>query len=325
MNLSNRISYPIVLALLAVYFPWGGTYLAMKFAVETLPPFLLAGIRFVVAGILLYIWEASRGTKSPEKIHWRNATIIGGLMLLGGNSLVVYAEQTVPSGIAALIIATVPLWMTLLAWLWQGSAKPNIYVTLGLLLGFLGQILLVGNSIQYSSYNTSHVFGYLILTFAALFWAVGSLYSRKAQLPKSAIMSIAIQNLMGGILCLIVGISLGELSQLNIENVSILSILSLIYLIFVGSIIGFSAYIWVLKKAEPAIVSTYAYVNPLVAVFLGWTFANEQLTSKDTIAAIIILVSVILISVNSTKKKVDSPLKTQKTTGSFSGLDGEGI
>lgn len=325
MNLSNRISYPVVLALLAVYFPWGGTYLAMKFAVETLPPFLLAGIRFVVAGVILYLWEASRGTKNPEKVHWRNATIIGGLMLLGGNSLVVYAEQTVASGMAALIIATVPLWMTLLAWLWQGGAKPNIYVIFGLLLGFLGQILLVVNSIQYFNYNTSQFSGYLILTFASLFWAVGSLFSRKAYLPKSALMSIAIQNLMGGILCILMGISLGELSQLNIQNISNLSMLSLVYLIFMGSIIGFSAYIWVLRKAEPAIVSTYAYVNPLVAVFLGWAFANEQLTSKDAIAATIILISVFLITVNSTPKKTKLPLKTQKNTDSFSGLDGEGI
>lgn len=325
MNMPNRISYPIVLALLAVYFPWGGTYLAMKFAVETLPPFLLAGIRFLIAGALMYLWEASRGTKNPEKIHWRNATIIGGLMLLGGNSLIVYAEQMVSSGIAAIIIATVPLWMTLLAWLWQGGTKPNIYVVLGLLLGFLGQILLVSYSFQSVSYNPSQTSGYLILTFAALFWAVGSLYSRKAQLPKSAIMTIAIQNLMGGLLCLIVGISLGELSQLHIEHVSTRSILSLAYLIFFGSIIGFSAYIWVLKKAEPTIVSTYAYVNPVVAVFLGWIFANEQLNSTDAIAAFIILVSVLLITRNSTPKKIDTPLKKGPNTCSLSGLDGEGI
>jgi len=325
MNMSNRISYPIVLALLAVYFPWGGTYLAMKFAVETLPPFLLAGIRFLIAGSLMYLWEASRGTKTPEKIHWRNATIIGGLMLLGGNSLVVFAEQMVSSGIAAIIIATVPLWMTLFAWLWQGDTKPNSYVVFGLLLGFLGQILLVSNSFQSVSYNPSQTSGYLILTFASLFWAVGSLYSRKAQLPKSAIMSIAIQNLMGGLLCLIVGISLGELSQLHIEHVSTRSLLSLAYLIFFGSIIGFSAYIWVLKKAEPAIVSTYAYVNPVVAVLLGWIFANEQLNSTDAIAAFIILVSVLLITRNSSSKKIDAPPKKGQNTCSLSGLDGEGI
>jgi drug/metabolite transporter (DMT)-like permease len=325
MTSPNRISYPIVLALLAVYFPWGGTYLAIKFAVETLPPFLLAGIRFVIAGAMLYVWEFSRGTKTPEKLHWRNATVIGGLMLLGGNSLVVWAEQTVSSGVAALIIATVPLWMTLLAWIWQGNSKPNIYVTLGLLLGFIGQMLLVSNSVSYSSYNPSQIYGYLLLTIASFSWAVGSLYSRKAQLPKSVTMSIAIQNLMGGLLCLLVGISLGELSQLNIEHISTRSILSLAYLIFIGSIIGFSAYIWVLKAAEPAIVSTYAYVNPVVAVFLGWAFANEQLTSKDALAAMIILISVILITKNSTSKKPDSPLKAQKSTCSLSGLDGEGI
>ncbi len=325
MNSSNRISYPILLALLAVYFPWGGTYLAMKFAVETLPPFLLAGIRFVIAGGLLYLWEVYKGTKTPEKPHWKSAAIIGGLMLLGGNSLVVWAEQTVSSSIAALIIATVPLWMTLLAWLWQGNSKPNIYVLLGLLLGFLGQILLVSNSFQFSSYDSSQISGYLVLTFASLSWAVGSLYSRTAQLPNSALMSIAIQNIMGGMLCLIVGISLGELGQLSIGQISTRSFLSLTYLIFIGSIIGFSAYIWVLKAAEPAIASTYAYVNPVVAVFLGWAFANEQLTSKDAVAALIILASVFLITRNPTPKKLGPPLKTQKNTCSLSGLDGEGI
>ncbi len=322
---NSRITYPILLALLAVYFPWGGTYLAMKFAVETLPPFLLAGIRFVIAGGILYLWEVYKGTKAPEKHHWKSAAIIGGLMLLGGNSLVVWAEQTVSSSIAALIIATVPLWMTVLAWLWQGNSKPNIYVLIGLLLGFLGQILLVSHSFQFSSYDSSQLYGYLVLTFASLSWAVGSLYSRKAQLPNSTLMSIAIQNIMGGMLCLIVGILLGELGQLNIEHISARSFLSLAYLIFIGSIIGFSAYIWVLKAAEPAIASTYAYINPVVAVFLGWAFANEQLTSKDAAAALIILASVFLITRNPAPKKLDPPLNTQKNTCSLSGLDGEGI
>jgi drug/metabolite transporter (DMT)-like permease len=198
-------------------------------------------------------------------------------------------------------------------------------VLLGLLLGFLGQILLVSNSFQFSSYDSSQIYGYLVLTFASLSWAVGSLYSRKAQLPNSALMSIAIQNIMGGMLCLIVGISLGELGQLSIEHISTRSFLSLAYLIFIGSIIGFSAYIWVLKAAEPAIASTYAYVNPIVAVFLGWAFANEQLTSKDAVAALIILASVFLITRNPTPKKLGPPLKTQKNTCSLSGLDGEGI
>lgn len=317
MSSAIRVSYPIALALLAVYFAWGGTYLAMRFAVETLPPFLLAGIRFVIAGLLLYLWEIARGTKNPEKLHWRNATIIGGLMLLGGNSLVVWAEQTIPSGIAALIIATVPLWMTLLAWLWQGSAKPNGYVITGLLLGFLGQIFLVINSWQSSTYQSEQFFGYLILTFSALFWAAGSVYSRKAQLPSSSLMSIAIQNLSGGILCLLVGISLGELSQLHIDNISTRSLLSLAYLIFIGSLIGFSSYIWVLKKAEPTLVSTYAYVNPVVAVFLGCFFANEQLTKNDVFAAISILAAVILITRAATTKR--------SNTYSVSGLDGDGI
>jgi len=322
MSPSNRLSFPVILALLAVYLAWGGTYLGIRFAVETMPPFLLAGTRFVIAGLLLYSWEAARGTTRPEKIHWRNATIIGGLLLLGGNSLVVWAEQAVPSGIAALIVATEPLWITLLAWLWQGDAKPNIYVITGLILGLAGQTLLVSSSIQLNS-DHSQVFGYIILSLAALFWAIGSLYSRQAQMPKSAIMSIAIQNLMGGILCLTVGVSVGELGQLNIAHVSARSLVSFAYLVFAGSIIGYSAYIWVLQKTEPAIASTYAFVNPVIAVFLGWALANEQLTIKDIMAVIIILASVILITVNANPKKAASPV-IDEAAALLPQLDGDG-
>ncbi|WP_371380188.1 EamA family transporter [Sporomusa aerivorans] len=313
------MNFSIILALLAVYFAWGGTYLAMRFAVETLPPFLLAGIRFTLAGMLLYFWEFARGTKNPEKTHWRNAGIIGGLMLLGGNSLVVWAEQTIPSGIAALIVATVPLWITIFAWIWQGGAKPNRYVIAGLGLGFVGQVLLVCNSWQSTTYQPEQFSGYIILTFSALFWAAGSVYSRQAELPSSSLMSIAIQNLTGGILCLLVGIFAGELSQLNLGNISARSLYSLAYLIFIGSLIGFSAYIWVLKKAEPAIVSTYAYVNPIVAVFLGWYFANENLTINDGLAAISIVAAIILIT------KSQRKVTQLKQSYSFSGLDGDGI
>ena len=323
MTAANRISYSIALALLAVYFPWGGTYLAMKFAVETFPPFLLAGIRFVIAGSLLYLWEVFKGTRAPSITHWRNAAIAGGLMLLGGNSLVAWAEQTVSSGIAALIVGTVPLWMTAMAWLWQKETKPSKRILLGLLLGFSGQILLVSHSLQEASYSAAQAWGCLILTAAAFFWAAGSLYSRQAWLPQSAIMSIALQNLMGGALCLLVGVVTGELGQFDLQQVSARSLWSLTYLIFIGSIVGFSAYIWVLRKATPAIGSTYAYVNPVVAVFLGWLLADEQLTLQTVLAAIIILLSVVLIT------RTPAPRKTVQTVicnqQQFSGLDGEGI
>lgn len=321
MNVFTSLSYPIVLALLAVYFAWGGTYLAMHIAVETLPPFLMAGIRFVIAGLLLYLWETFRGTAAPTKLHWRNAAISGGLMLLGGNALVVWAEQTVSSGIAALIVATVPLWMTLFAWLWYGEAKPTLSVITGLVLGFLGQILLISNSWQSSGYHTAPLTGYLVLTFAALFWAVGSVYSRKAQLPASSLMSISLQNIAGGALCLGVGLLTGEPAKLHLADLSAQSLWALAYLIFIGSLIGFSAYIWVLKKAEPALVSTYAYVNPLVAVFLGYVFADEPITTHIALAACIIVVAVILI----TKPRKPAHRPSRCTASPFSGLDGEGI
>ncbi|SHJ17891.1 EamA family transporter [Propionispora hippei] len=321
MNVFRSLSYPILLALLAVYFAWGGTYLAMRIAVETMPPFLLAGIRFITAGLLLYLWEMLKGTKTPTKYHWRNAAISGGMMLLGGNALVAWAEQTVPSGIAALIVATVPLWMTLFAWLRYGESKPTLHILAGLGLGFLGQILLISNSWNSPGYHTAPLTGYLVLTLAALFWAAGSVYSRKAQLPASSFMSIALQNIAGGGLCLLVGLLAGEPAKLQWASLSLPSLLALAYLIFIGSLIGFSAYIWVLKKAEPSLVSTYAYVNPLVAVFLGYVFADEPLTAHIALAAGIIVLAVILIT--KTPKPANRP--SRSTGCPFSGLDGEGI
>lgn len=290
------ITLPIAAALVAVYIFWGGTYIAMKFAIETLPPFMMAGTRFITAGAILYIWQISQGTKPPQAIHWKNAGIVGGLLLLGGNGGVVWAEQIVSSGIAAIILAIVPLWMVLLAWLWQGGKPPKGMVVSGLLLGFIGIILLVKNSGGDILNTSSQWIGYIAVVFASLSWAVGSIYSRVAKLPSAPFLSIAMQMLTGGTLCLLFGFITGEAGRIDFAQVSVRSALAVGYLIFFGSIIGFSAYIWLLKVADSTIVSTYAYVNPVVAVILGWALAGEQMTGQDAIAAAIIVVAVILIT-----------------------------
>lgn len=235
------ISLPIAIALVAVYIFWGGTYIAMKFAIETLPPFIMAGIRFITAGAIVYFWQLARGVEKPNAGHWKNAAIVGGLMLFGGNGGVVWAEQIVSSGIAAIIIATVPLWMALLAWLWQGGTRPSSMVTIGLILGFVGIILLVKNSSVEAAQSSAQWIGYAVLVGASISWAAGSLFSRIAKLPSAPLMAIALQMLTGGLLCLLFGLINGELSMLNLDLVSARSVLSLGYLIFFGSIIGFSA------------------------------------------------------------------------------------
>lgn len=296
------LTLPIGAALIAVYIFWGGTYVAMKFAIETLPPFMMAGIRFITAGVIVYVWQIFRGVEKPQAIHWKNATIVGGLLLLGGNGGVVWSEQMVPSGMAAIIVATVPLWMALLVWLWQGGNRPRGMVFAGLVLGFIGIILLVKNSGGDVSNTSSQWIGYTALVFASIAWATGSVYSRVAKLPSSSFMAIAMQMLTGGLLCLLFGLLTGEAARFDPAQVSMHSALAVGYLIFFGSIVGFSAYIWLLKVADPTMVSTYAYVNPVVAVILGWALAGEQMTIRDGIGAIIILLAVIIITKANSQK-----------------------
>lgn len=309
------ITLPIAAALAAVYVFWGGTYLAMKFAIETLPPFMMAGTRFITAGAILYIWQMAQGVESPQTIHWKNAGVVGGLLLLGGNGGVVWAEQIVPSGIAAIILAIVPLWMVLLAWLWQGGSRPRGMVIAGLLLGFIGIALLVNNSGGEVLNTSSQWIGYAAVLGSSLSWAVGSIYSRVAKLPSAPFLSIAMQMLAGGAFCLLFGFITGEAGRIDFAQVSVRSALAVGYLIFFGSIIGFSAYIWLLKVADSAVVSTYAYVNPVVAVILGWALAGEQMTAQDAAAAVIIVVAVILITkANSPKTAISPPLSEELST-----------
>jgi drug/metabolite transporter (DMT)-like permease len=288
----------IILALSAVYVFWGGTYLAMKIAIETIPPFIMGGTRFLTAGLLVYIWGIYKGQEPPEKSHWLYASLLGILMLLIGQGGIIWAQQYVPSGVAAIIFATVPLWMTLISWVCQGAQRPNNLVIFGLFLGFFGIVLQVKNSLLGVDINSNHWVGYIVLILAAVSWAWGSVYSRVFRLPASPLMSIALQMLTGGTFYIVVSLLKGEWKQFEVLSISLGSMLSLGYLILFGSIIGFSAYIWLLKVANPTMVSTYAYVNPVVAVFLGCTLAGEPLTLNDAVVAMLILTSVVIISRN---------------------------
>ena len=285
----------IWMALLALYIVWGSTYLAIRFAVETLPPFLHAGLRFLISGLILVIWRRSAGDAMPTRNQWKSLTIIGTLLLLGGNSLVAVAEQRIASGIAALIIGTVPLWLVVIETIRPGGVRPSWQALIGLIIGFGGIYLLVGPT-DVTSGLQFDALGTILLVIAAFLWSLGSIYSRSADLPKSALMMTGGEMLAGSIPIFIVSLIFGEWKSFNIAQVSSESWLALLYLITFGSMVGFVAYIWLLQNAPISLVATYAYVNPLVAVLLGNWFAQEALTARILLGALIIIGSVAFIN-----------------------------
>ena len=285
----------VALALATVYVIWGSTYLAIAIAIETLPPFWMAGVRFVVAGALLYGWSRLRGAPRPTLPHWRSAALIGGLLLLGGNGGVVWAEQRVSSGIAALLVSMVPLWMVVFRWLQPGGERPTKQVWAGILLGFAGLMLLV-RPWGGAGVDRIDLLGVGALVLACVSWAWGSIHSRRVPLPDSPFLVTGMEMLCGGALLLLAGVFAGEPAQLDLAAVSGRSVLALVYLITFGALAGFTAYIWLLKVANPVLVSTYAYVNPIVAVFLGWLILGEPITSTTLVAAAVIVAGVVLIT-----------------------------
>jgi drug/metabolite transporter (DMT)-like permease len=292
----------IWLALLALYIVWGSTYLGIKVAIETIPPFFHAGIRFLISGIILVAWQRAAGQELPTRRQWMATAIIGTLLLLGGNGLVAWAEQFIPSGIAALIIASVPMFLVIGEAMRPNGVKPNWQGIVGLLIGFVGIFILIGPSEFSGNTNQLNTFGVIALLLACLFWAIGSIYSKTADLPKSSLMNTGAQMLMGSMSLFLASLLSGELPNWDITAVSSRSIYGLIYLILAGSLIGFASYGWLLQNAPISLVSTYAYVNPIVAVLLGVWFANEVLEPRIWLATAVIIGSVIFI--NSTRPKV---------------------
>ncbi|CAA9394942.1 MAG: Permease of the drug/metabolite transporter (DMT) superfamily [uncultured Pyrinomonadaceae bacterium] len=284
-------------AFAAVYIFWGSTYLAIKYAIETLPPFLMAGSRFIFAGSILYIWaRLSKDYEKPSLKHWRTSFIVGTLLLLGGNGGVVLAQHYISSSLAALLVATEPFWIVLLGWLWLKGARPNWKVALGLLIGFVGVYLLIGGQSSSTESGTGQIFGAFLVIIAAFSWATGSMYGLRATTPKSSALTAGMQMLSGGLVLTLVGTIKGEWTSFSVGDVSANSWFALAYLIIFGSLIGFTAYSWLLKNAAPAMVATYAYVNPVIAVFLGWIIAGESFTMQMLVGAGVIIGSVALIT-----------------------------
>ena len=291
----------VLLAFAALYVIWGSTYLGIRFAIETMPPFTMAGLRFLIAGSVLYAWKRPRSA-APTRAHWRTAAIVGAFLLLGGNGGVTWAEQFVPSGIAALLVASTPMWMVVLDAARPGGVRPGPAVVLGLVVGLAGIAWLVGPSGLGEPVNVG---GALAVLGAALSWATGSIYQRSAPKADATLLNVAMQMLVGGGLLLALGLATGE--RLDVAAVSTKSWLAMAYLIVFGALVGYSAYVWLLKVTTAARVSTYAYVNPVVAVLLGWALAGEPLGPRVLGAGAAVVLAVALITTARTPARPLAP------------------
>jgi len=301
------------IALIALYIVWGSTYLAIRFAVETIPPFLSAGLRFLASGLILYTWRRMAGDPLPTRIQWKNLAIVGVLLLLGGNGLVSVAEQRIPSGVAALIVGTVPLWLVLIEALRPGGVKPGWRTLFGLVVGFTGIYLLVGPA-SFSGGLQFDGIGTMAVIAASFIWSLGSIYSRSADVPKSTLMMTGGEMLAGAAALMLVSALTGELRGFNFGSVSTTSWLGLAYLITFGSLVGFVAYGWLLHNAPVSLLATYAYVNPLVAVLLGALLAQESLNARILLASVLIISSVVFINTSQRPKPAVVPTAGESVT-----------
>jgi len=274
----------LILALGATYFIWGSTYLAIRFAIDSFPPFLMAGLRFLLAGFLLFIYLLYKGHSWPKRQEWLGAGVVGVLLLTIGNGAVTYAEQQVPSSLAALAIATVPIWMAVFSSLWGHHITVMEWV--GITIGVVGIALL-------SISGTLHAnpVGLLLLIIAAASWSLGSVWGKYLSMPKG-LMASATQMLVGGFVLLVISMIWGEVWP---QTISVKSWLAFVYLIVFGSIVAYTAYLYLLKKAGPLVASSNTFVNPIVALALGVSFAGEVIEPMEYVSLVMVIVAVMLI------------------------------
>lgn len=293
--IAKRNRTRILLAFAAVYLLWGSTYLFIKYAIETIPPFMLGGARFFVAGGVLYAIARWRGAPKPTAHDWRTAAVTGVLMLGLGNGAVVWSELTVPSGVVALIVSMVPIWIVLLDWLRPRGVRPRTPVFVGLGLGFVGMVILVGPRAFVGEGHVDEI-GALVLLFGSIGWALGSILTRGSKRSGAPLVFSALQMIAAAVAMTVTSLVLREHAAFSVSAVSTRSFLSWIYLILAGSIIGYTAYVYLLGTVTAAKAATYAYVNPIIAVLLGWAFANEPIGARTIVAATVILAGVAIIT-----------------------------
>lgn len=284
----------IIMAFVAIYLIWGSTYLAISIGIQSFPPLALAASRHLTAGLILYPLLRWKTGIRPTRAQWRTAGITGLLLILMGNGGVCLSERTVPTGVAALIVALVSFWMVLLDWLRPGGLRPAPRVVASLVLGFGGLAVLIGPAHLGGSQRVD-LAGAGILVVSSFSWACGSIYSKHKDLPSSPMLSVAMQSLVGGTALCVVSLLSGEVGNLHIAAISARSWMAIVYLIVFGSGVGFTAYVYLLKKTSAARVGTYPFVNPVVALFLGWLWAGEKITMRTGLAAAVILTAVLLV------------------------------
>jgi drug/metabolite transporter (DMT)-like permease len=284
----------VVLGFATIYIVWGSTYLGIRWAVETIPPFLMGGSRFLVGGALLHLYLRARGRPAPTWVEVREGLIVGALLLLGGNGLVNWAEQYLPSGFTALIIGCTPVVFVLLEWLLPPHRRPGVGTACGLVLGTGGIALLQWPGTEQS--GGLRLGALVAILVASVSWGLGSLYSKRSRRGGDPFMAASVQMMAGGVLQLLIGTAGGEWSRFALEAVTLRSVLAWAYLVVAGSLIAFGTYIWLLRASTPARVATYAYVNPVIAVLLGWALAGEVVTWPMLGAAAAIVTAVVLIT-----------------------------
>lgn len=289
------LSVKIPLAFAAVYLIWGTTYMGMAIAVKTLPPFTVASSRYLIAGVVLLGFLFLRGEKFPTWNQWKWSALIGCCLMVGGNGLVMWGIQQIPSGICAVIIATMPLWMTLFDWLFYQGPRPSWAVALGLLLGMVGIVLLIGPRELMLGEALLHLPSLAAVICAPIFWCLGSLHSRRVDLPANVFTATGAQMLCGGMVLALISFCLGEPSQFGVSDITVSSLLAVFYLAIFGSLVAMTSYMWLLKNATASRVATYTYINPIIAVFLGWLVLDEPITEEMFLAIVMIVSAVAMI------------------------------
>jgi drug/metabolite transporter (DMT)-like permease len=314
---TRRTTWKTLLAFAIIYLVWGSTFLAIRVGVREVPPFLLAAMRFLVAGLVLYGWMIAHGERSPNGRQWMSASLLAVLIFVLNYGLLFWAEQRVPSGIAAVMMATIPVFMALSEIIFLRTQKLTVRLGLALLIGIAGVAVLMSRSLNLGGAPIDPV-GAVALIIASMSWSVASALTRKLPLPPSKVMSSGAQMLAGGVFLALTAAALGEFSNFHPSTVSRAAWLSLLYLIVAGSIVGFTAYVWLIHHESPTKVGTYAYVNPVVAVLVGYFLGGETLGLRTILGTLLVLISVVVITMTPAKKPLATlPLKdTPEVVGS---------
>lgn len=312
MSVDRKLKLGVVIALGLVYIIWGSTYLGISIADESMPPLLMAGVRFVIAGVALYLGCRIAGVPNPTPRQWFSAGVVGICLLVGGNGTVVVVEQYVPSGVTALLVALVPMWTVVLLWMRRNGTRPTMRTLVGVIIGLFGVGLLVLHGGGAGGHFLNPLALLLILSTGA--WAWGSLYAQRSELPASPLMSTAVEMLTGGVALLGMAVVSGEPGMLAHRTITLRSIYALTYLIIFGSLVAYTAFTWLLKNTSASLVSTYAYVNPVVAVILGSLLNHEAMSIWSIASAAIIVAAVVLITLPKRRKAENVAIERQSST-----------